>query len=53
VKDLEAQLADDKLYSDSVKATQVSDAYQLKKLELQGTQAKWESLAEQILELES
>ncbi|HWD87650.1 MAG TPA: ABC-F family ATP-binding cassette domain-containing protein [Mucilaginibacter sp.] len=53
VKDLEAQLADDKLYSDSAKATQVTDAYQLKKLELQEIQSKWESLAEQILELES
>ncbi|HEX3384457.1 MAG TPA: ATP-binding cassette domain-containing protein, partial [Mucilaginibacter sp.] len=53
VKDLEAQLADDKLYSDAVKATEVTDTYQLKKLELQEIQAKWESLAEQILELES
>ncbi|MGZ4000692.1 MAG: ABC-F family ATP-binding cassette domain-containing protein [Mucilaginibacter sp.] len=53
VKDLEAQLADDNLYRDSVKATKVTDDYQLKKLELQEIQVKWEALAEQILELES
>jgi ATP-binding cassette subfamily F protein 3 len=53
VKELEAQLADDKLYADATKATEVTDAYQLKKMELQETQAKWEALAEQILELES
>jgi len=53
VKNLETQLADDKLYSDPAKATKVSDEYQLKKLELQEIQVKWEALAEQILELES
>jgi ATP-binding cassette subfamily F protein 3 len=53
VKDLEAQLADENLYHDSEKATQVTDEYQLKKLELQEIQVKWETLAEQILELES
>ena len=53
VKDLEAQLADDKLYADTTRATQVTDAYQLKKLTLQEVQMKWEALAEQILELES
>jgi ATP-binding cassette, subfamily F, member 3 len=53
VKNLETQLADDKLYSDPAKATKVSDEYQLKKLELQEIQVKWETLAEQILELES
>jgi hypothetical protein len=31
----------------------VTDEYQLKKLELQEIQVKWETLAEQILELES
>ncbi|MFB9845180.1 ABC-F family ATP-binding cassette domain-containing protein [Mucilaginibacter ginsenosidivorans] len=53
VKQLETQLADDKLYNDANNATKVTDNYQLKKLELQEIQAKWESLAEQILELES
>lgn len=53
VKEMEAQLADDKLYSDAAKATQVTEAYQLKKLELKEVQAKWENLAEQILELEA
>lgn len=53
VKQLEAQLADDKLYNDADNAAKVTDNYQLKKLELQEIQSKWESLAEQILELES
>ncbi|MFI5161023.1 MAG: ABC-F family ATP-binding cassette domain-containing protein [Sphingobacteriales bacterium] len=53
VKELEAKLADDNLYTDATKATQVTDAYQLKKLTLQEVQMKWETLAEQILELES
>ena len=52
VKELEAQLADDKLYSNAKKATEVTEQYQLKKLELQEIQAKWEALAEQILLLE-
>jgi ATP-binding cassette subfamily F protein 3 len=53
VKQLEAQLADENLYTNSAKATQVTDEYQLKKLALQEIQFKWESLAEQIMELES
>ena len=53
IKQLEAQLADDKLYSDAKKAQDVTDAYQLKKLELKEVQAKWENLAEHILELEA
>ncbi|MDB5137745.1 MAG: family ATP-binding cassette protein [Mucilaginibacter sp.] len=53
IKQLEAQLADDKLYSDTKKAQEVNDAYQLKKLDLKEIQAKWESLAEHILELEA
>jgi ATP-binding cassette, subfamily F, member 3 len=51
VRELEAQLADDKLYTDAVKAQQVTETYQLKKLELKEVQAKWENLAEHILEL--
>ncbi|MBV8390413.1 MAG: ABC-F family ATP-binding cassette domain-containing protein [Mucilaginibacter sp.] len=53
VKALEDQLADDKLYTNATKAQDVTDAYQLKKLELKEVQAKWENLAEHILELEA
>ena len=53
VKQLEAQLADDKLYNDAKKATEVNETYQLKKLELNEIQAKWEALAEHIMELEA
>jgi ATP-binding cassette subfamily F protein 3 len=53
VKQLEAQLADDKLYTDAKKAQDVTEAYQLKKLELKEVQTKWEALAEHILELEA
>jgi len=53
VKQLESQLADDKLYSDAKKAQEVTDTYQLKKLEIKEIQAKWEVLAEQIMELEA
>ena len=53
VKGLEDQLADDKLYTDATKAQEVTDVYQLKKLELKEVQAKWENLAEHILELEA
>jgi ATP-binding cassette subfamily F protein 3 len=53
VKSLEDQLADDELYTDAAKAQNVTEAYQLKKLELKEVQAKWENLAEHILELEA
>ncbi|MGZ3749687.1 MAG: ribosomal protection-like ABC-F family protein [Mucilaginibacter sp.] len=53
VKQIEAQLADDKLYNDAKKATAVNETYQLKKLELNDIQAKWEALAEHIMELEA
>ena len=53
VKDLEAKLADDKLYTDATKANEVSARYQAKKLELKEVQARWEALAEQILEIEA
>ncbi|WP_428329133.1 ribosomal protection-like ABC-F family protein [Mucilaginibacter sp.] len=53
VKDLEAQLADDKLYNDAKKLKAINDSYQLKKLDLGHVQLKWESLAEQIMELEA
>ena len=53
VKDIEAKLADEDLYKNASEANQVSEEYQLKKLQLTEVQTKWESLAEQILELES
>src|ERR1700743_451938 len=53
VKQLETQLADDKLYTDAKKAQDVTETYQLKKLELKEVQTKWEALAEHILELEA
>jgi ATP-binding cassette subfamily F protein 3 len=53
VKQLEIQLADDKLYHDAAKMKQVKSAYDLKKLDLGHLQLKWETLAEQIMELEA
>jgi ATP-binding cassette subfamily F protein 3 len=53
IKHLEAQLADDKLYTDAKKAQDVNEVYQLKKLDLKEVQSKWEMLAEHILELEA
>jgi ATP-binding cassette subfamily F protein 3 len=53
VKQIEAQLADEKLYTDAKKAQDVTETYQLKKLELKEIQTKWEALAEHILELEA
>jgi len=53
VKQLEVQLADDKLYNDAAKLKQVNSQYELKKLDLGHIQLKWETLAEQIMELEA
>jgi len=53
VKQLEAQLADEKLYNDAARLKDVSNNYELKKLDLGHVQLKWEALAEQIMELES
>jgi ATP-binding cassette subfamily F protein 3 len=53
IKQLEAQLADDKLYTDAKKAQEINETYQLKKLDLKEVQSKWEMLAEHILELEA
>jgi len=53
VKELEAQLADDKLYNDLAKLNAINNNYDLKKLELGSVQLKWEALADQILELEA
>lgn len=53
IKKLEAQLADENLYSDAAKSKKVTADYELKKLDLGSLQLKWETLAEQIMELEA
>jgi len=53
VKELEAQLADEKLYNDLPKMNQISSDYDKKKMELGHIQLQWEALAEQIMELEA
>jgi len=53
VKQFEAQLADEKLYSDANKSKEVTRNYEAKKLELGAIQLRWEALAEQIMELEA
>jgi ATP-binding cassette subfamily F protein 3 len=53
VKELEAQLADEKLYNQLQKMQDINSSYDLKKLELGNAQLKWESLADQIMELEA
>jgi len=53
IKQLEAQLGDDKLYNDTVKLNDINNNYQKKKLELGHLQLKWDALAEQIMELEA
>jgi len=53
VKQLEAQLGDEKLYNDAAKLKEVNNNYELKKLDLGHIQLKWEALAEQIMELEA
>jgi len=53
VKQLEAKLADDKIYTDSAKLKETNAAYTQKQADLKQIQQKWETLAEQILELEA
>ncbi|MDB4902507.1 MAG: putative transporter ATP-binding protein YheS [Mucilaginibacter sp.] len=53
IKQLEAQLGDDKLYNDAAKLKDINNNYDLKKMELGHIQLKWEALAEQIMELEA
>jgi len=53
VKELEAQLGDEKLYNDLPKLKDINTNYEKKKLELGHIQLKWETLAEQIMELEA
>ena len=53
VKELEAKLADEKIYTDGAKLKETNAAYSQKQAELKQVQQKWEDLAEQILELEA
>ncbi|RZA01369.1 MAG: ABC transporter ATP-binding protein [Sphingobacteriaceae bacterium] len=53
VKELETQLTDDKIYSDNSRLTETNTAYQQKQGELNTLKQKWETLAEQILEMEA
>ncbi|HEY0246415.1 MAG TPA: ABC-F family ATP-binding cassette domain-containing protein [Mucilaginibacter sp.] len=53
VKELELALADEKVYSDTVKLKQIKTNYNQKQEELKKVQQQWEALAEQILELEA
>ncbi|WPU95347.1 ABC-F family ATP-binding cassette domain-containing protein [Mucilaginibacter sabulilitoris] len=53
VKELEAKLADDKIYADNTKLKEIKATYAQKQAELKQVQQKWETLAEQILELEA
>ncbi|RXF71024.1 ABC-F family ATP-binding cassette domain-containing protein [Arcticibacter tournemirensis] len=52
VKDAELELGQESIYHDKAKLNSVNERYQKAKTELQVTQADWESLAEQIMELE-
>ncbi|WDF76638.1 ABC-F family ATP-binding cassette domain-containing protein [Mucilaginibacter sp. KACC 22773] len=53
VKEFEVKLADTKIYTDSQKLKETNAAYNQKQVELKQIQQKWETLAEQILELEA
>lgn len=52
VKDAELELGQESIYQDKAKLNSVNERYQKAKTELQVTQTNWESLAEQIMELE-
>ncbi|KAA8486248.1 ATP-binding cassette subfamily F protein 3 [Arcticibacter tournemirensis] len=52
VKNAELELGQEGIYQDMAKLNSVNERYQKAKTELQVTQADWESLAEQIMELE-
>ena len=53
VKKGELELAQEDIYRDKEKLNEVNERYQKAKAELKVSQADWESLAEQIMELES
>ena len=53
VKKAELELGDESLYANRSKLAEVNERYQKAKTDLQAVQADWESLAEQILDLEN
>lgn len=53
IRNIEAELGDDTLYSDAAKLKAVNDRYKTIKDDLHSAQTEWETLAEQILELEN
>jgi len=53
VKQLEAKLAEDGIYNDQSKLKETNTAYQSKQQELKTLQQNWETLAEQIMEMEA
>ncbi|PTQ94149.1 ATP-binding cassette subfamily F protein 3 [Mucilaginibacter yixingensis] len=52
IKQVEATLADEKIYTDAAKLKDTNSVYQAKKDQLKSLQQNWEALAEQIMELE-
>ncbi|WP_295772905.1 ABC-F family ATP-binding cassette domain-containing protein [uncultured Mucilaginibacter sp.] len=53
VKQLENKLADEAVFNDAAKLKETNTAYQQKQTALQQLQQQWETLAEQIMELEA
>ena len=53
VKQAENKLADDSIYSNPGKLKEANSTYQQKQAELKKVQLQWETLAEQIMELEA
>ena len=53
VKAIEAELADEKVYSDQVKLAEANKKYIAAKALLDDAQDKWETLAAEIMELET
>jgi ATP-binding cassette subfamily F protein 3 len=53
VRDIEVELGNEELYNDTVKLNSVNERYKKTKDTLHTAQTEWESLAEQILELEN
>jgi len=53
VKQLEAKLAEDGIYNDAAKLKETNTRYQAKQTELKAMQQSWETLAEQIMEMEA
>ncbi|MEJ6981336.1 ABC-F family ATP-binding cassette domain-containing protein [Pedobacter sp. P351] len=53
VRNIEAELGNDALYNESAKLNAVNERYKKAKDDLHSSQTEWETLAEQILELEN